>query len=127
MSTPDPNCAVAEAFSGHRFTDTYGHLAPHVTWTARGGSETVGRDAVIAACESSAQELGQMTTTFLTFRSIADGDSVAVETVGRYQEPGQEASLVASVDLYDFADGKVTRIVSYAAEIDGPVGDESGR
>ncbi len=68
-----------------------------------------------------------MATKFLTFRSIADGDSVAVETVGRYQEPEQEASFVASVDLYDFADGKVTRIVSYATEIEGPDGNESGR
>ena len=127
MSTTDANRAVAEAFSGHRFTDTYDHLAASVTWTARGESQTVGRDAVIAACEASAQELGQMTTQFLTFRSIADGDSAAVETVGRYQEPDQEASFVASVDLYDFADGKVTRIVSYAAEIEDPVGNESGR
>lgn len=127
MSTPDTNRAVAEAFSGHRFTDTYGQLAPDVSWTARGESQTVGRDAVIAACEASAQELGQMTTSFLTFRSIADGDSVAVETVGRYQETGQEPSFVASVDLYDFADGQVRRIVSYATEIDGLIDEESGR
>jgi predicted SnoaL-like aldol condensation-catalyzing enzyme len=126
MFTPDTNRAVAEAFSGHRFTDTYSQLAPDVNWTARGGSQTVGRDAVIAACEASAREFGQITTSFLTFRSIVDGDSVAVETVGRYQEPGQEPSVVASVDLYDFADGKVRRIVSYATEIDGPVDDESG-
>ncbi len=32
----DTNRAVAEAFSGHRFTDTYRHLAPSVTWTAPG-------------------------------------------------------------------------------------------
>lgn len=127
MFTTDANRAVAEAFSGHRFTDTYDHLAPGVTWTARGESQTVGRDAVIAACEDAARELGQMTTSFLTFRSLADGDTVAVETVGRYQEPDQEASFVASVDLYDFTDGNVTRIVSYATEIADPVGDESGR
>ena len=127
MSTTDNERAVAEAFSGHRFTDTYDHLAPGVTWTARGESQTVGRDAVIAACEASARELGQMTTRFLIFRAIAEGDCVAVETVGRYQEHGQKASFVASVDLYDFADGKVTRIVSYATEIEDPAGDESGR
>lgn len=127
MSTPNTNRAVAEAFSGHRFADTYGHLAPSVTWTAHGASRTDGRDAVIAACEASTQELGQLTTQFLTFRSIADGDSVAVETVGRYEEAGQGASFVASVDLYDFADGQVTRIVSYATEIQDPEDDTSGR
>jgi len=127
MSVTDTNRAVAEAFSGHRFSDTYGHLASSISWTARGGSRTLGRDAVIAACEASARELGRMTTEFLTFRSIADGDSVAVETVGRYQEPDRDVSFVASVDLYDFADGKVTRIVSYATEIEDPGGNESGR
>ena len=127
MSHTDTNRAVAEAFSGHRFPDTYGHLASHVTWTARGGSQTVGRDAVIAACDASARELGQMTVELLTFRSLADGESVAVETVGRYQEPDRDASFVASVDLYDFTHGKVTRIVSYATEIENPGGSESGR
>jgi limonene-1,2-epoxide hydrolase len=127
MSTNDNERAVAEAFSRHRFTDTYDHLAPGVTWTARGESHVVGRDAVIKACESAARELGQMTTEFLTFRSIADGDTVVVETVGRYEAAGEEVSFVASVDLYDFADGKVSRIMSHATEIEDPVDEESGR
>ena len=127
MSHTDTNRAVAEAFSAHRFADTYDHFASSISWTARGESQTVGRDAVIAACEASARELGGMTTEFLTFRSIADGDCVAVETVGRYQEPEGDASFVASVDLYDFADGEMTRIVSYATEIEDPGGNESGR
>lgn len=127
MSHTDTNRALAEAFSRHRFTTTYDHLAADVTWTARGESQTVGRDAVIAACESSAQELGQMTTEFLTFRLVADGATVAVETVGRYQESEQDPTFVASVDLYDFDDGLLTRIVSYAVEIEDPSGNESGR
>ena len=127
MTHTDKNRALAEAFSRHRFTTTYEHLAADVTWTARGGSQTVGRDAVIAACESSAQELGQMRTEFLTFRVVAEGATVVVETVGCYQESEQDPTFVASVDLYDFDDELVTRIVSYAAEIQDPSGNESGR
>ena len=133
MSISETNRAVAEAFSKHRFSDTYDHLAPEVTWTARGESLNVGKDAVIAACEASDRELAQMTTEFLTFRSVFQGDVVAVESVGRYQDPGGESSFVASVDLYDFVDGHLTRIVSYATEIEAPeahevsAGDESGR
>jgi ketosteroid isomerase-like protein len=127
MSDTAKNRAVAEDFSGHRFADTYQHLARDVTWTAYGDSHTVGRDAVVAACEASAQELGRLTTEFLTFRTVADGDTVAIETVGRYLEPDGQASYVASCDLYDFVDGLVTRIVSYAVEIADPRTTESGR
>ncbi len=124
-SHTDSNRAVAEAFSGHRFADTYDRLAPDVVWPARGESRSVGREAVIEACDGSAAELSRMDTEFLTFRSIADGDTVAVETVGRYQEAGEETSFVASVDLYDFDNGLLTRIVSYAAEVNDPRGDDS--
>ncbi len=43
---------IAEAFSRHRFADAYPHLAPDVRWIAHGSAETVGRDAVVAVCES---------------------------------------------------------------------------
>jgi hypothetical protein len=119
MSRTDQFRTTAEAFSGHRFNDTFEYLAPDVTWTARGESTTVGRDDVIAACQAAAEELGQMTTEFLTFRSIADGDAVAVETVGRYTEAGAD-SFVASCDLYTFVDEQLSSIVSYAVEIDDP-------
>ena len=126
MNDTTSNRAVAEAFSRHRFTETYDHLAPDVTWLASGGSDTVGRDAVIAACDSSADELARMSTELLTVRVVAEGDTVVVETVGRYSEQ-EEESFVASVDLYDFVDGALTRIVSYAVEIEDPRdGDSNG-
>jgi hypothetical protein len=124
MSNTNQNRSVAEAFSGHRFRETYPHLSPDVTWVARGDSRTVGRDAVIAACDDSAEELSQLSTEFLVFRSVAEDDTVAVETVGRYVEPDGATSYVASCDLYDFVDGELARIVSYASEIDEPTGEE---
>ena len=120
MSNTDQSRHVAEAFSGHRFRETYPHLTSDVTWVARGASPTVGRDAVIAACDAAAEELGQLTTEFLTFRTVAEVDTVAVETVGRYVEADGGTSYVASCDLYDFVDGKLARIVSYASEIQEP-------
>ena len=120
MSDSARNRSIAEAFSRHRFTEVYPHLSADAAWISRGQSRVDGRDAVIAACEESAAELGQLTTHFLGFRSLGDGDLVAVETVGRYVEPDGAASFVASVDLYDFVDGQLVRIVSYAVEIDDP-------
>jgi hypothetical protein len=115
---------VAEAFSAHRFTETYPHLAEDVTWVARGGSTTVGRDAVVAACETAASELATMTTNFSTYRTIDGGDTIAVETVGRYVDNEGTVSHVASCDLYIFGNGRLTEIISYAVEIDDPA---SGR
>jgi ketosteroid isomerase-like protein len=111
---------VAEAFSGHRFTATYPHLAEDVIWVARGESTTVGREAVVAACETAAAELAAMTTNFSTFRTVDGGDTIAVETVGRYVDKDGAVSNVASCDLYTFDDGRLTEIVSYAVEVDDP-------
>lgn len=125
MPNTNQSRSVAEAFSGHRFRETYPHLSPDVTRVARGASRTVGRDAVIAACDASAEELVQLTTEFLTFRTVAEADTVAVETVGRYVEADGHTTYVASCDLYDFVDGELTRIVSYASEIGEPTSGEA--
>jgi len=119
---------VAEAFSGHRFTETYPHLAEDVIWVARGESTTLGRDAVIAACEAASVELATMNTDFLTFRTVDGGDTIVVETVGRYVDT-DGTSCVASCDLYTFAHGRLARIVSYAVdiEVDDPDAREGGR
>jgi len=117
---------VAEAFSGHRFNETYPYLAEDVVWVARGGSTTVGRDAVIATCEAASVELATMSIDFSTFRTVDGGDTVAVETVGRYVDP-DGTSYVASCDLYTFVDGRLARIVSYAVDLDDPDSHEGGR
>lgn len=40
---------IAEAFSGHRFQETYGRLAEGVRWVLVGQGVLEGRDAVVAA------------------------------------------------------------------------------
>ena len=68
-----------------------------------------------------------MTTEFQTFRTVAEADTVAVETVGRYVDADGSTSIVASCDLYDFVNGELARIVSYASEIDEPGNGAEGR
>ena len=43
---------ISEAFSGHRFTETYEHLADGVRWELEGAGVIEGKDAVVSACES---------------------------------------------------------------------------
>jgi hypothetical protein len=56
---------IAEAFSGHRFREVYGHFADQVRWVLPGQPTIEGREAVVATCESSAAEFdgdGRLTT-----------------------------------------------------------------
>lgn len=108
---------IAEAFSGHRFTETFPHLAPDVRWVSVGQSTLEGRDAVIAACEGSAAELAGVTTEFTRFVSVVGADAVAVDAIGRYVEAGGQTSVVSSCDIYEFDHGALTAITSYAVEL----------
>ena len=63
---------LAAAFSGHRFRETYDHLAPDIVWVAAGGSTTEGKDGVISTCEETLAELANTTTEFTRFLTVAD-------------------------------------------------------
>ncbi len=109
---------IAEAFSGHRFSEAYPALAPDVRWTAVGQGSLTGRDAVIAACEDTLAELATGTAEFLRFVVLADGDAAAVDAIGRYVDADGEISVVSSCDIYEFRDGSVSTITSYTVELD---------
>lgn len=107
---------IAEAFSRHAFADTYAYLADDVRWQPVGAEEIVGRDAVISACEESGAYLKTVTTTFRSFRTIAADDHVVTDSVSEYAD-GDELSVVASCDIYRFADGRLLEITSYTVEL----------
>lgn len=107
---------IAEAFSGHRFRETYDHLAPDVVWLAVGASATHGKDDVVAACEATLTELTHVTTEFTRFVTVADDQTAVVDSIGRYADPDGTISTVASCDIYEFRDEFVTRITSYTVE-----------
>jgi ketosteroid isomerase-like protein len=115
--TADPE-EVAQAFSSHRFDQALPHLADDIVWSIVGDEPVLGRDAVEELCRRSAVDLVDVTTEFQRFRTVVGGDSVVVDSLARYTEGGGDVSVVASCDIYDFVDGRVTEIVSYAIEID---------
>ena len=114
------NLQIAEAFSGHRFTATYGELADNVRWVLPGHAPIEGKEAVVAACDSSAHELAQLASTeFSRFVSVAGDRVAAVDAVGRYVSADGGVSVVSSADIYEFDDdGHVVTITSYAVELD---------
>ncbi len=109
--------AIAEAFSRHRFAETYPHLAAEVRWELIGGPTLRGRDAVIEACEHSNRHLAQTTTEFGKFKTVVGSDSVVIDSLAEYVAVDGQKSVVASCDIYDFVEGVVTTITSYTVEV----------
>jgi hypothetical protein len=69
---------VAEAFCRHRFAETYASLGDDVEWRLVGASPIRGKTAVIAACDESAAELANLSTSFARFRVIEAADCAIV-------------------------------------------------
>jgi hypothetical protein len=111
---------IAEAFSGHRFAETYDHLAADVRWVQPGQTTIEGRSAVVEACDSSSAEMAQLASAeFSRFVSVADDRVAAIDAIGHYVSPDGSVSVVSSADVYEFdGDGHVTTITSYAVELD---------
>ena len=111
---------ISEAFSGHRFTETYEHLADDVRWVLHGESAIEGKDAVVAACDSSAAEMAEMATVeFSRFDSVAGDRLAVIDAEARYESQDGSVSIVSSADVYEFDDdGLVKTITSYAVELD---------
>ena len=109
--------SVAEAFSSHRFADAYNHLAPDVEWIAVGEGATIGKSAVIAACEAALVAMAEVDTVLTRFVVAADDDASAIDVIARYTDQHGTTSVVSSCDVYEFRDAHVVRITSYAVEL----------
>ena len=72
---------IAEAFSSHRFAETYPYLSDSMKWNNVGGEEYIGRDVVIDQCEQSASYLTTVSTTFTKFKVRRAQACVVVESV----------------------------------------------
>ena len=109
---------LAEAFSRHRFDETYAQIADDIRWVLVGGPTLEGRQAVVDACEESARGLATTTSRFTAFRAVSAGDTVVVDSTGEYVSADGHRTTVASCDLYDFRGGRLVMITSYTVEVE---------
>ena len=57
-----------------------------------------------------------VTTDFLKFRTVVTDDCVVIDSLAEYTDKEEKTSRVASCDIYDFTNGKVSEISSYTVE-----------
>ena len=111
------NEQIAEAFSRHDFEVTYPYLTDDLRWNLVGERLVEGKEEVIAVCRESAAYLTGVTTDFVKFRTVVTDDCVVVDSVAEYTDKEDKTSHVASCDIYDFTNGKVSEITSYTVEV----------
>ena len=111
---------ISEAFSGHRFPETYEHLAADVRWVLLDHGAIEGKDAVVETCGATAAAMAELVEVeFSRFDSVAGDRLAVVDAEARYESPDGSVSVVSSADIYEFnAEGLVTTITSYAVELD---------
>jgi ketosteroid isomerase-like protein len=107
---------IARAFSEHEFDTIYPYLADSVVWHVVGDDPLVGKEEVVNACEESAEYLDGVTAKFTRFNVLSGEDFVVIDSEADYEDE-DDASTVASSDIYKFEDGKLIEITSYNVEI----------
>jgi SnoaL-like domain len=111
---------LAEAFSSHRFEETYDRLAEDVRWVLVGEATVEGKSAVIDACRASLAAFDELASVEYTrFVSVSSSSLAAVDAVSRYVGQDGSTTSVSSADIYEFDHaGRITAITSYAVELD---------
>ena len=109
--------SLATAFSTHDFDRALPHIADDVVWELVGGRTIEGKHIVEALAGLTTDGLAGSTVTVRSARSVVGDGTVVVDTVTHYDHPTDGVSVVASCDLYDHADGVITRIRSYTVEL----------
>ena len=105
---------IAVAFSSHRFDEAEPFLAENVFWDLVAGKPRMDKAEVLALTAESAAALTSITTSFIDQRVIDGGDTVVVDSVVEYVDDEGEKSVVSSCDIYEFEDGLIVHIRSYA-------------
>jgi len=104
---------IAEAFSRHKFEETYPYMLDDVEWTLVGEKQLRGKATIVGACQESANYLATVRTTFGKFKVVTGEACVVVDSRAEYTDSHGESSDIASCDIYDFASGSLAAITSY--------------
>ncbi|RPJ14467.1 MAG: nuclear transport factor 2 family protein [Actinobacteria bacterium] len=94
-----------------------------IEWAQIGEGHVRGKADVVTTCERSSEYLAGVRTTFSRFKIVAAENCVVIDSRAEYVDAEGESSQVASCDIYDFIDGSLAAITTYAVEIDSSAAD----
>jgi limonene-1,2-epoxide hydrolase len=114
---------IAEAFSRQEFGRTFPPVDDDIEWTQIGEGHVRGKADVVTTVERSIEYLAGVRTTFSRFKIVAAGNCVVIDSRVEYVDPEGESSQVPSCDIYDFIDGSLAAITTYAVELDSSAAD----
>ena len=108
---------IAQYFSKHQFELTYPFLADTIEWHLVGGEPITGKENVVRACDESAQYMKEITTKFTKFKVISSDGCVVIDSLTEYIDKENQSTMVASCDIYEFANNHLAAITSYCIEL----------
>jgi hypothetical protein len=108
---------ITEAFCSYRFAVTYPYMAAEIKWNIVGREELLGREAVIARCDNSANFLATVSPTITKLKIYRAATCVIVEGAAQFQDQEHQTSSVASCDVFQFSEERLVEITSYVIEL----------
>ena len=111
---------IAEAFCSHKFGETFPYMADEIKWNMIGREELIGREAVINHCNKSAKFLETVSATLTKPKIYHTETCVVLEGAAQFKDQENQTSGMASCDVFQFSDGRLSQITSYAIDLDKP-------
>ena len=99
---------------------TYPYKADEIKGNIVGREELMGREAVIDRCDKSAKILETVSATITKLIINRAEIFVVLEGAEQFQDQENQASNVASCDVFQFSDGRLVEITSYVIELNKP-------
>lgn len=110
---------TAEAFSSHRFTEVYDRLADNARWVVPGQDRSKARPTWWLRASQPPPSLAS-SPGWTSCASCRSPRTASRPSTRQTPQPDGSVSIVSSADIYEFdADSLLTKITSYAVELNG--------
>ena len=108
---------ISEDFSKHHFDNTFPYFSDTIEWHLIGDKVLIGKENIMETCRQSAQYLSSVTTKFKKFKTIISDNCVVIDSLADYIDENSDVTRISSCDIYEFIDGKLSKITSYCIEL----------
>ena len=105
---------IAELFSNGKFENVMDCLNDGIVWNVIGENIFIGKNAVKANCEQTAEYFKSIETYFKTNEIIVSENKVIIIGTAEFKRDGKRINFVSACDIYEFNKiGEIQNISSY--------------